>query len=60
MISYQGFLDAIRRGQEQVLGDLSMTLCDPFAINFLASAATKIMNHQVKKGFVAIFPYLVK
>lgn len=43
----QGFLDAIRRGQEQVLGDLSMTLCDPFAINFLASSAMKIMNHQV-------------
>merc|ERR1719511_646111 len=43
----QGFLDAIRRGQEQVLGDLSMTLCDPFAINFLAQSAMKIMNHQV-------------
>merc|ERR1719511_309419 len=43
----QGFLDAIRRGQEQVLGDLSMTLCDPFAINFLATAVMKIMNHQV-------------
>ncbi|CAB4061650.1 COBRA1 [Lepeophtheirus salmonis] len=43
----QGFLDAIRRGQVQVLGDLSMTLCDPFAINFLASSAMKILNHQV-------------
>ena len=42
-----GFLDAIRHGQEQVLGDLSMTLCDPFAINFLASSAIKIINHQV-------------
>ncbi len=45
----QGFLDAIRRGQEQVLGDLSMTLCDPFAINFLATSALKLMNHQVEK-----------
>jgi len=45
----QGFLDAIRRGQEQVLGDLSMTLCDPFAINFLLSSAVKIMNHQVER-----------
>ena len=43
----QGFLDAIRHGHEQVLGDLSMTLCDPFAINFLASSAIKIINHQV-------------
>ena len=24
-----------------------MTLCDPFAINFLASSAIKIINHQV-------------
>ena len=43
----QGFLDAIRRGQEMVLGDLSMTLCDPFAINFLASSAMKLVNHTV-------------
>jgi len=45
----QGFLDAIRRGQEQVLGDLSMTLCDPFAINFLSVSAVKLINHQVEK-----------
>jgi len=45
----QGFLDAIRRGQEQVLGDLSMTLCDPFAINFLSVSAMKLINHQVEK-----------
>ena len=45
----QGFLDAIRRGQEQVLGDLSMTLCDPFAINFLSQSAMKLINHQVEK-----------
>lgn len=43
----QGFLDAIRRGQEQVLGDLSMTLCDPFAINFLSTSAMKLVNHCV-------------
>ena len=42
----QGFLDAIRRGQEQVLGDLSMTLCDPYAINFLSGSAMKLINHQ--------------
>ncbi|KAJ9597284.1 hypothetical protein L9F63_011855, partial [Diploptera punctata] len=40
----QGFLDSIKRGQEQVLGDLSMTLCDPYAINFLATSATKILQ----------------
>lgn len=45
----QGILDAIRRGQEQVLGDLSMTLCDPFAIHFLAASALKILNHQVER-----------
>lgn len=43
----QGFLDNIKRGQEQVLGDLSMTLCDPYAINFLATSAIKIMQHLI-------------
>ncbi|KNC28784.1 Negative elongation factor B [Lucilia cuprina] len=43
----QGFLDNIKRGQEQVLGDLSMTLCDPYAINFLATSAIKILQHLI-------------
>jgi negative elongation factor B len=43
----QGFLDSIKRGQEQVLGDLSMTLCDPYAVNFLATSAMKILNHLI-------------
>ena len=52
----QGFLDAIRRGQEQVLGDLSMTLCDPFAINFLSVSAMKLINHQV--GSLKYSPFI--
>lgn len=43
----QGFLDSIKRGQEQVLGDLSMTLSDPYAINFLAQSSLKIINHLI-------------
>jgi negative elongation factor B len=43
----QGFLEGVRKGQEQVLGDLSMTLCDPYAVNFLASTAMKILNHLI-------------
>lgn len=43
----QVFLDNIKRGQEQVLGDLSMTLCDPYAINFLATSAVKILQHLI-------------
>lgn len=43
----QGFLDNIKKGQEQVLGDLSMTLCDPYAINFLATSAIKILQHLI-------------
>ncbi|KAG1650692.1 Negative elongation factor B [Nymphon striatum] len=42
----QGFLDNIR-GQEQLLGDLTMTLCDPYAINFLATYIMKILHHNV-------------
>ncbi|CAG9123885.1 hypothetical protein JYU34_014377 [Plutella xylostella] len=43
----QGFLDSIKKGQEQVLGDLSMTLCDPYAINFLATSVIKILQHLI-------------
>lgn len=40
-------MDNIKRGQEQVLGDLSMTLCDPYAINFLATWAIKQFQHLI-------------
>lgn len=43
----QGFLDSVRKGQEQVLGDLSMTLCDHYAVNFLSTFALKIINHLI-------------
>ncbi|XP_070532228.1 negative elongation factor B-like [Ptychodera flava] len=43
----QGFLDGVKRGQEQVLGDLSMILCDPFAIHTLASSTMKILHQLV-------------
>ncbi|XP_054712740.1 negative elongation factor B-like [Uloborus diversus] len=45
----QGFLDSIKRGNEQVLGDLSMTLCDPYAINFLATSALKIITYLISQ-----------
>lgn len=40
-------MDSIKRGQEQVLGDLSMILCDPYALNFLATSATNILQHLI-------------
>ncbi|XP_002735387.1 negative elongation factor B-like [Saccoglossus kowalevskii] len=40
----QGFLNGVKKGQEQVLGDLSMILCDPFAIHTLATSSIKILN----------------
>ena len=45
----QVFLDGIKSGQEhsKVLGDLSMMLCDPFAVHFLATSALKILNNLV-------------
>lgn len=43
----QGFLDTVKKGQEQVLGDLSMTLCDPYAINFLATSGVRLAQHMV-------------
>ena len=43
----QAFLDGIKTGQEQVLGDLSMMLCDPYAVHFLATSSLKILHNQV-------------
>ncbi|XP_043207189.1 negative elongation factor B-like [Amphibalanus amphitrite] len=43
----QGFLDSIKKGNEQILSDLSMILCDPFAVNFLATSALKILTQLI-------------
>ena len=43
----QAFLDGIKSGTEQVLGDLSMMLCDPYAVHFLATSSLKILNNLV-------------
>ncbi|XP_032904661.1 negative elongation factor B [Amblyraja radiata] len=45
----QGFLDGVKKGQEQVLGDLSMILCDPFAINTLALSTVKNLQELVSQ-----------
>uniref|UniRef100_A0A224YWI0 Negative elongation factor b n=1 Tax=Rhipicephalus zambeziensis TaxID=60191 RepID=A0A224YWI0_9ACAR len=37
----------IKRGQEELLCDLAMTLSDPYAINFLGQSALKTMLHLV-------------
>lgn len=46
----QGFLDSIRKGHEQVLGDLSMILCDPFAVNTMLlsimQALQNVLTHE--------------
>ncbi|XP_031807785.1 negative elongation factor B isoform X2 [Sarcophilus harrisii] len=43
----QGFLDGVKKGQEQVLGDLSMILCDPFAINTLSLSTIRHLQELV-------------
>ena len=43
----QTFLESIKEGQERVLADISMVLCDPYAIHFLATSAFKILNHLI-------------
>lgn len=43
----QGFLDGIKRGQEFVLGDLSMILCDPYALNTVALSTMKVLQHCI-------------
>ncbi|KAL8594851.1 hypothetical protein ACOMHN_016092 [Nucella lapillus] len=43
----QGLLDGIRKGQENILGDLSMVLCDPFALNTVVLSAMKLLQHCI-------------
>lgn len=43
----KAFLESIRKDHEQVIGDLSMTLSDPYAINFLTTSAMKIINQLI-------------
>uniref|UniRef100_A0A8C9TJD6 Negative elongation factor complex member B n=1 Tax=Scleropages formosus TaxID=113540 RepID=A0A8C9TJD6_SCLFO len=43
----QGFLDGVKKGQEQVLGDLSMILCDPFASNTLVLSTVRNLQELV-------------
>ena len=40
----QVFLDGLHRSHDQVLGDLSMILCDPHAINTLALSAMRALQ----------------
>lgn len=43
----QAFLESIRKDHENVISDLSMTLSDPYAINFLSTSALKIVNQLI-------------
>ncbi|XP_029468517.1 negative elongation factor B [Rhinatrema bivittatum] len=45
----QGFLDGVKKGQEQVLGDLSMILCDSFAINTLALSTIRNLQELISQ-----------
>lgn len=45
----QGFLDGVKKGQEQVLGDLSMILCDPFACNTLVLSTVRNLQELISQ-----------
>lgn len=49
----QEFLDSIKNNQKNVLGDLSMTLCDHYAINFLATFCIRILRSLIEKEATA-------
>ncbi|XP_074596798.1 negative elongation factor B [Brevipalpus obovatus] len=41
----QGFLEGVKRGQEEIIGDLAMTLSDPYAIKFLVGRTIQSLNY---------------
>lgn len=49
----QEFLDATQKTQRNVLSDLSMTLCDHYAINFLANFCIRILRTLIDKEATA-------
>ena len=49
----QEFLDTTQKTQKNVLSDLSMTLCDHYAINFLANFCIRILRTLIEKEATA-------
>nr|XP_029493355.1 negative elongation factor B-like isoform X4 [Oncorhynchus nerka] len=45
----QGFLDGVKKGQEEVLGDLSMILCDPFSSNTLVLSTVRNLQELLSQ-----------
>ena len=46
----QSHLDSVKKdSNKSVLGDYSMTLCDHYAVNFLATFALKLINTQISQ-----------
>lgn len=44
----QTFLDSIKKGQEEVIGDIAMILCDPYATNTVACSILVQLSRLVK------------
>lgn len=43
----KGFLDLLKRSHVSVLGDLSMVLCEPYAMNIVLQSVMKALQHCV-------------
>ncbi|XP_028394995.1 negative elongation factor B-like [Dendronephthya gigantea] len=41
----RGYMKAAKATEEQVLGDIAMVLCDPFAINVIGKSIIKVLLH---------------
>lgn len=44
----QRFLNSIKKEQRQILGDISMTLCDPHAINLIATSVITTLKKLIQ------------
>jgi len=44
----QTFLDGIKKGQEEVMGDIAMILCEPYATNTIVSSVLQQLNKLIK------------
>jgi len=44
----RAFIDGMKKGEEEVIGDVAMIACDPFAVNTLASSILSLCNKLIK------------
>ncbi|XP_065067620.1 negative elongation factor B-like [Rhopilema esculentum] len=44
----RAFIDGMKKGEEEIIGDVAMIACDPFAVNTLATSILSLCSRMIK------------